>query len=495
MMIPGERQARHQVAPSVRVEAKKSAGDRLGPVPGVRQDWEGNMMGTSGRRRRWRLMSGLAAAAALAVTLTACGSSGKSGSSASGGSTTSGTIRFQSLSFLAAQNAPIIKAFEAANPGIKVEVDSISSAQINTNGTVLSSSDPPDIGVVNINSPVFTQLSDAHQLTALNGVWSAASLKHRYGTGLAEALLAGQSSPYVVATEDVYYGFLAYNATLFRKLGIPLPADHRFASLAALRSACTKLKAAGYSCIALGGDNAYSVSNLFDPLLPTSASASQLTNYLTSWNRSVPVTAKYTAPAFVDALTQLNRMNSDGMFQNGFLGQSIEQAAATFQSQKSGLYASDATHLASLHKDVTFSLDWALLPPANASAKTQNTVFLGTYGIPAHAKNKALAEKFLDYYMSEAGQLSILKTNVDVPIVNDLPTAQLAADAPDSLVGQILQDSAKNGLQLGWTSAVPGSVGQTLINPLIEQMFLDQTSPAKIVSAVQAALAEERGGK
>jgi raffinose/stachyose/melibiose transport system substrate-binding protein len=113
-------------------------------------------------------------------------------------------------------------------------------------------------------------------------------------------------------------------------------------------------------------------------------------------------------------------------------------------------------------------------------------------GIPAHAHNPALAKKFLEFYMTPQAQALVLKAGVNLPVVNNLPSSATAADP---LVNQMVADAQHNGTQLGWTSTVPSALGQGLINPLIEKMFLGETTPGAIAQQTQAALKSVRSGQ
>jgi raffinose/stachyose/melibiose transport system substrate-binding protein len=426
-------------------------------------------------------------ALAAAAGLTACGSS-----SASGGNGSSNTLVIQSLSFEGPQTEAVVKAFEAANPNVKVTVESITASQLDTNGNVMSSTDPPDVGFVDINRPDYTQLTGAHDLVPLGDVWQAENLRTRYGASLSAALSNGGSSPYVVAVDGIYYSALTYNTKLFAQLGIPAPQNHRFSSVQQLNAAVAKLTAHGYAGIAIGGDTTYTVSNLIDPFLPTSASDSQLTNYLTNWNPKIAVTASYTDPAFVDVLNQLQSMNSKHYFQNGFLGQTPTQASSVFASGKAGMYLSGNFDVATFDQSMKGGVNWALFPPLSSSKTPQLDIFVDSMGIPAHAHNPGLAKKFLEFYVTAQAQALVLNAGVNLPVVNDLPAS---AKASDPLVNEMVADAQKNGTQMGWTSTVPAALGQGFTNPLIEKMFLGETNPTAIASQTQAALSSVRSGQ
>ena len=96
-----------------------------------------------------------------------------------------------------------------------------------------------------------------------------------------------------------------------------------------------------------------------DAALPTSASSEQLENYLTSWqSQKVQQTAKYTDPAFVKAVERVQQMGKDGIFQEGYLGQSVTQSEANFVQQKAGMLGRSLiqAHAGTLASDPNLSM-------------------------------------------------------------------------------------------------------------------------------------------
>jgi ABC-type glycerol-3-phosphate transport system substrate-binding protein len=299
--------------------------------------------------------------------------------------------------------------------------------------------------------------------------------------------MQGQKVPYVVFIDTVYYNTIIYNQDLFAKLGIPVPSNHRFSSLAELTSAIAKLKAAGYAGIAFGADNTYACADLISGLLPTSASPSQLTNYLSNFNSTVPVTARYPDAAFLNVLRTIQGYNAKGFFQNGFLGMSDAQAQNVFLLGKAGMELPDST----LPSTPSFKTNWALLPPVNPGRISQIDTFSDSIGIPANAKHIALAEKFLEYYVSKQGQEAVAAAHSDLAVVNDVPLSAYGTGLPSTELSMIT-DAKTNGLQPGWTFIVPGPISGDADNPLVQEMFLGKETPLQIAQSTQAALLQYR---
>lgn len=75
----------------------------------------------------------------------------------------------------------LAEEFEAANPGVTVTLQTITQEQkIGSNLAVLGSGNPPDVGMIPINSQVYTQLTANDALEPISDVWESANLGERY---------------------------------------------------------------------------------------------------------------------------------------------------------------------------------------------------------------------------------------------------------------------------------------------------------------------------
>jgi raffinose/stachyose/melibiose transport system substrate-binding protein len=428
----------------------------------------------------------LAMVAVASVLLAGC-----SGGSGSAGSKTL-TVQVQAGS--EKEFAAFIKVFKEQNPGITVKTTSVSQqAKTGTNLQVLTSSSAPDVATIPTNTQVYTEMVKAKQLLPLNDVWKQANLAERYSPALVSALKTNDT-PYVVSYDSTFYDIVYYNKKLFKTLGIAEPEQHRFSSLSALESTVSKLKTAGKQGLAIGPADNYQSSWLLDAFLPTSANESEMQNYLSSWQASTAVTAKYTTPSFTNALKQIQDMGVAGLFQDGFLGQKVSQAESLFLQGSAGMIL-DGNYSAAVFKSggISFDYGWALLPSVNSGGKSQITQYNGnTLAIPLKAKNPGLARKFLESVMSVEGQSTVPGVG-SLPAVNDVPASALSVFLPAVL--EQLTDAKSNGGQPGWTSTVPGGLGQQLVDPLIQEMFNGRETPAEIGAAVQKQLDSIKAGQ
>jgi raffinose/stachyose/melibiose transport system substrate-binding protein len=423
-----------------------------------------------------------------ALALTACSTSG-------GGSTASKSITVQAVHGDEAVVASYIKVFQKKNPGVKVKVTAVSQTGKNgSNIQVITSAGAPDVAMVPTNSQAYTQLAAGGQLTDIGDVWSASNLSKRLGAATADSLKIG-GKPYVVPYEESLYNIVYYNKALFAKLGIQEPANHRISSFDDLKSIVAKLKAGGTQGLAIGPGDNYQASWMVDAFLPTSASPSQVTSFLTSWQGGkTAVSTKYTSPAFTDSINQIDQMGKAGIFQDGYLGQKVAQAESLFIQGQAGMLLDGDWSAATLKTGgISFDFGWALLPPVDSSKKAQlNTYGGNAFAIPVKAKNPELAKKFLEAVASVEGQTTLIK-NGQLPMVNDVPAAAYTSLLPQ--VQEQLADFKANGGQPGWTSVVPGGLGQQLVDPLIQEMLNGNGTPASIGDAVQKQLLVVRAAK
>jgi raffinose/stachyose/melibiose transport system substrate-binding protein len=414
---------------------------------------------------------------------------------ASGGSGTTGPLVVQVQTGQQALYACYIKGFSQLYPNVKVSTTSVTSQQkTGTNLEVLTSSDPPDVGLIPPESSVFAEMSAHHELVPLTAVWKQENLETQYGAG-AVAPYEVDGVPYLISTDDTYYNLVYYNVPLFAKLKISIPPDHRLSSVSELLSMTNTLHKAGYQGLAIAGESGYQASWMVDSYLNTSATPAQYQDYLTSWEPSAPVKLSYTAAPFVRALEAIDDMGKAGVFQTGYLGVTdATQSEALFVQGKAGMLLDGEWSVATLQADkIAFPFNWLLLPPVNGSTeKNKISLFIGDdLAIPAKAHDPATAMNFLDFVTSSKGQLCDVENGV-LPSIN-MPASDYAK--LPALVQSELADVKQNGVQTGWTSGVIGVVGATFTDPLVQAMLSGQYTPQQVAAKVEANLFAYRAGK
>ncbi|MDR6320174.1 ABC transporter substrate-binding protein [Actinoplanes couchii] len=383
--------------------------------------------------------------------------------------------------------------FEKANPGVKVNLQAIATAtSTGSNLTVITSDNAPDVALVPGNSPAYTSLVSQGGLRDLSAVWTASDLDKRYPEAT-NALTEFDGKHYAIADSTSYYSVVYYNVDLFQKAGITAPADHRITSVQQLADMATALRAQKIQPLAVGGKSGWEISWMLDALLPTATTPEQMTNYLQSWRAGTDVTAKYTDPGFAGALNQIKALGDAKVFQEGYLGADNLQTDAQFQQGQTGMRL-EGSWFAAMIKEANPNLKfgWMLLPPVDPAGKTQLTgSATPQFSIPTKAKNPELAEKYLNFMLSDEQQVEAgLKVGGYLPAVNTVADTALAS--LDENVQQMIADSKTTGLQSGWTSTVPSTLGQALVDPQIQALLAGDTDAAAIQAKVQAALETTR---
>jgi raffinose/stachyose/melibiose transport system substrate-binding protein len=186
----------------------------------------------------------------------------------------------------------------------------------------------------------------------------------------------------------------------------------------------------------------------------------------------------------------MKELADQGYYQDGFLGQTTDQANALFSSGKAGMVWG-GSFVSSLRQPGV-DLGWALVPPISPGRSSQLSVFSDTIGIPIHAQHIALAKKFLAYYMSQQAQTAVAAAGVNFAAVKDVPGSAL--QQMDPLMRQEVLFAQAHGIQNGWDSVVPGAIGQEALNPDVENMYLGKLTPIAVAQKREAALLAFRAG-
>ncbi|SED96171.1 ABC transporter substrate-binding protein [Ruania alba] len=428
---------------------------------------------------------------ALALALASCSSNAASESDPDSLSTDEPiTLTVQQQPAGEGMMAHIATAFEEANPNVTVELVTVSVEQkTGSNLATLASNSPPDVGLIPINSEVYTQLIRAEALADLTPVWESADLDSRFGQS-GESLKT-DGVPYVATYTSVGYNIVYYNPDLFAEVGIEAPQNHRFDSIDQLVEAADELRAAGYGPLQIGGSSGNRLSWMIDAFLPTVTTEEEMANYLGNYNPDVEVTAEYASAPFVDVIETIDGLGAAGVFQDGFLGQDSPIAEGPFIQGLAGMVLGATASVANF-TDAEFTPEWALLPPMDGGSPTQMSMYFGdALGVPENAPNRAWAMEFIEFVLSDQMQEeAVVGVGASLPSVNSLPDDALA-QLPE-ISQQFLADIRDNGGQPGWTATVPGGFGQQFIDPLVQDMLAGELSPAEVAQTQQDHLLETR---
>jgi raffinose/stachyose/melibiose transport system substrate-binding protein len=392
----------------------------------------------------------------------------------------------------------VAAAFIKLHPNVTINWSPITNeAKGGPNLQVLSSDGSPDIGLLPLNSNVYTQMVKAKALVPLDGIFAADNTVKRIG-GPAAALKQPDGHYYATPYNVVYYNVLWSNPLAIAKARAKMPANHMFKSVADLVKFSKVCNKAGYAGIAMGGKTNFQASWMFDSMLPSAVSAADLHNYINSYKPDVAVTAKWTSPGVIKTLDALSTLAKNKVYQNGYLGMDLDQATALFTAGKSCLLLGGTWMPGGIFKDATekgtmkFVPDFGVLPPVVAGGKSTVSPYYGdAFGIPTASKNKEWALELLRFFISDEGQtIGVLQAAGNIPVVNTI-NKKLYTKVPVG-VKNVLNYVAKYGANSGWTSEVPGAYGQTFINPLIQKLQQGKTTSRAIAAAQQKELESVR---
>jgi raffinose/stachyose/melibiose transport system substrate-binding protein len=393
----------------------------------------------------------------------------------------------------------VADVFEDMYPNVTIELSGITNeAKGGPNLQVLTSNGAPDIGLIPLNSNVYTQMLRAGELVPLNDVFEADNFPDRLGPASA-ALLQADGNYYAAPNTAAYYNVVYTNPAVLKAAGVTIPANRVFESPAALIEAGKKCSAAGFAGLAFGGGTNYMSGWMFDAGLATAVPSEDFTNYISNWKSNVDITADYTAPGVEAVLDALESYANAGLYQSGYLAQDGPASEALFTTGGACMLLSGSWlpggvfTTATESGEMSFEPSFAVLPPVNnVGAPSRLQPYYGNaYGIPMQSKNHAWAKKLLQYYISDAGQLlGQVEAAGVLPAVTTVDIS--ASDSFSPLLKEIVAYVAEYGSNPGWTSEVPGALGQIYIVPLIQQLQEGRITSAEIGVLMQAELVKFR---
>ncbi|CCH78621.1 conserved exported hypothetical protein [Nostocoides japonicum T1-X7] len=379
----------------------------------------------------------LACAAVGLLAIGACGAPGASSASSSASAnlasptTKTGTISIITK-FADPRYAPyfvnVAKAYEKANPGVKVDLQQVGDQPYKDKIRVLASSKQlPDIyfSWAGDFTNKFVRAGLAADLTSVIGPDT------EWGKTMSPAALKTfqYDGKYYGVPIDLDAKFMAYNTAAFAKAGL----SGAPASFEDLLSDCAKLKNADYTPIAFGNQYGWPAIHYITQLNAYNVAPDTLSKDYT------PATGEFTDPGYVKALTQFQQL-AHTCTTKGANGLSHESAQATFINGKSAMHYLESVEFSVLTKQ------------GGAPASTANSWSFFQLPAPSGA----------------AGDAKALTGAPDGFLVN--PQSKNAALAVDFLKFMTNQQNAQQLVkQIGWLSPVQGSATESNTFPQLRQ--------------------------
>ncbi|MFF9035632.1 ABC transporter substrate-binding protein [Streptomyces sp. NPDC014892] len=408
----------------------------------------------------------VAAVTSMAV-LAACSGGTKAGSdSGSGGSKTLTVASVDQGSI-----EDVVKAFEKANPGVKVRYTTSGADQYQQQiRTQLSSGTAPDVLSVwpgNGNPAATYVLAKPGYLRDLSDRPWAAKLPDAMKS---VAQYEGKTYNAVFGQNGIG---AVYNEQALKKAGLTAPDTWKD-----LLAFCKAAKTKGTPAFALGNQDNWVTQLVLYALVATTVygedrdfdkkmQAGEVTFAKSSW---------------ATALDKYMTMEKTGCFQKNPLGTNYEasqQLAATGKTL--GIVQGNWVIALLKQKNPKGTFTLKALPATDDPAQTLIPAAAGAgYGVNAKAKNEELALKFVDFVMSAGGMNAFVKKQGGLPSLSD---TGFAADPSLAELSEFIEsDRTVPFMDQLWPNP---KVQQTMLSGL-QEIFSGQSTPEKLLDEMDA---------
>jgi len=423
----------------------------------------------------------VAVAVATAVAIAACSSSSSSTSSTSS-STSSSSAKVTLTWWNNGNTQPLLgvwqsvaAAFHATHPNVTITVVPIQSDLFTTKMPIaLKSDNPPDI---------FQQWGGGQEATQYTSgkLANLSSLASSWISELGPAAAGWQvnGAQYGIPYDQHVVGFW-YRTDLFAKAGITSPPT----TITQLESDDAKLKAAGFTPIALGGGSRWPDAFFWEYFAVRLCSESVLQSSIKAVNM--------TAPCFTQATKDLTAFMGTNPFQGGFNATQAQTGAGSSAGllangkaamELQGDWETSVVPALTSNTGILNDLGWFPFPQVPGGAGNPTAVLSGGDGFSCTTgASEPACDEFLQYIDSTSVQEELVsKANVGLP-------ANSAAEAV--LTDPALQAAAKAHAGAAYDAeyfdiAFPTTAGQALDNALAD-FFAGKGSNSTIINSVSS---------
>jgi raffinose/stachyose/melibiose transport system substrate-binding protein len=427
----------------------------------------------------------VAVAVATAVAIAACSSSSSSSSSTSStsASSSSSSVKVTLTWWNNGNTQPLLgvwqnvaAAFHATHPNVTITVVPIQSDLFTTKMPIaLKSDNPPDI---------FQQWGGGQEATQYTSgkLANLSSLSSSWISELGPAAAGWQvnGAQYGIPYDQHVVGFW-YRKDLFAKAGITTPPT----TIAQLESDDAKLKAAGFTPIALGGGSRWPDAFYWEYFAVRLCSQSVLQSSIKAVNM--------TAPCFSQATTDLTAFMGTNPFQGGFNATQAQTGAGSSAGllangkaamELQGDWETSVVPALTSNTSILNDLGWFPFPQVPGGAGNPTAVLSGGDGFSCTTgASEPACDEFLQYIDSTPVQEELVqKANVGLP-------ANSSAEAV--LTNPALQAAAKAHADAAYDAeyfdiAFPTTAGQALDNALAD-FFAGKGSNSTIINSVSSS--------
>ncbi|MFM9552388.1 ABC transporter substrate-binding protein [Streptomyces caniscabiei] len=416
---------------------------------------------------RTRTLPVLIAAITSTAVLAACSGGTEAGSdSGSGGSKTLTVASVDQGSI-----EDVVKAFEKANPGVKVRYTTSGADQYQQQiRTQLSSGTAPDVMSVwpgNGNPAATYVLAKPGYLRDLSDRPWAAKLPDAM-----KSVAQYEGKTYTAVFGQNGIGAV-YNEEALKKAGLTAPDTWKD-----LLAFCKAAKAKGNPAFALGNQD-----NWVTQLVQYSLVATTVYGEDRDFDKKMQAgEVTFAKSPWTTALDKYMTMEKTGCFQKNPLGTNYEasqQLAATGKTL--GIVQGNWVIALLKQKNPKGTFTLKALPATDDASKTLIPAAAGAgYGVNAKAKNEELALKFVDFVMSAKGMNTFVKKQGGLPSLSD---TGFAADPSLAELSEFIKsDRTVPFMDQLWPNP---KVQQTMLSGL-QEIFSGQSTPEKLLDEMDA---------
>lgn len=360
----------------------------------------------------------------------------------------------------------IVADFEAANPGVKVNVNYSDVESYKTSIRNFLVTSPPDLAFwfTGARMRAFTKRNLFADLT---GFFSENKLNEPMKPFL--SAVSDNGKMYMMPTNLTTWGFF-YNKKVFESAGIAPPKTWD-----ELMAAAAKLKAAGVTPFTIGTRDLWANDLWFDYL-------DLRVNGLDFHMRLMDGKEKYTDPRVKKVFGMWGDAVKKGYFQENASSYGWQEAIPFLAQGKAAMYLLGPYVLTSLPKDVHGNIGFFKFPVVDPSVPNFEELSINGVGIPEGAKNKELAKRFLAFLAKPDNMLAFARAGAVIPartdvMITDDPFAQSQVELVKQAKGSSQfydRDTDPEMAQIGMRG-----FQEFLANPDRENAILDRLEKAR----------------
>jgi raffinose/stachyose/melibiose transport system substrate-binding protein len=358
--------------------------------------------------------------------------------------------------------AQVIKAFEAENPGIKIEFKPFKATEYNTIlNTALKSDSGPDIMQLRPYAQGMA-LAEAGYLEPLD---NTAGIKS-FPKDVLDAATAKDGRVYGVPlslnSTQIYY-----NKKIFEQHGLQEPK-----SWDELIATAKTLKEKGITPFSFGSKEGWLLSLSHGVIAPGTYNGNAFVEKLLKGENT------FTSPEFVKSIQRMNELTP--FFPENFTGLELNDLRAMFATEKAAMFINGSFELEGIKKlNPDLALDFFPMPTDDGKAVLTTWVD-GSYGVNAKSKHKAEALKFMEFlaskkfgevFANEFKRISAVPgVSTDDPLVNKMAGLSQSSSTPYLMVVHFNEGNPTTKM--------------TLENAL-QGMYLGQLTPEQVAQELQ----------